>query len=122
MSSLSSLITPDIKGAELEIDVAFEKSTTMLTLNFDIKGKVMVMCDKCTDDFYLDVENKEELIYKFGEGVSDDEKIEIIPENEIEIDLTQPIYELTVIAIFLQKECIRKENVIRKCLRQWMII
>lgn len=89
----------DIKGADLQVDVQFEKRTTMLIVNFDIKGKVMVMCDKCTDDFMLGIGSNEELIYKFGEGISDDEKIAFIPENEIEIDLTQPIYELTAIAI-----------------------
>ena len=57
------------------------------------------MCDRCTDDFYLAISGSEELIYKFGEGVSDDEKIIIIPHNEIEIDISQPIYEVTCLAI-----------------------
>ena len=77
----------DIKGAELSIDVDMEKRINMLILNFDIKGTVELMCDKCTDDFNMSVENTEEIIYKFGEGESDDEKIVIIPENEIELDV-----------------------------------
>lgn len=89
----------DIKGAELKVDVQMEKRINMLILNFDIIGTVNVMCDKCTNDFDMSVENAEEIIYKFGEGESDDEKIVIIPENEIELDVSQAIYELTVIAV-----------------------
>ena len=89
----------DIKGAELNIDVNMEKRINMLILNFDIIGPVNLMCDKCSDDFDMSVETTEEIIYKFGEGESDDEKIVIIPENEIELDISQAIYELTVIAI-----------------------
>ena len=77
----------------------FEKKPTMLVLSFDISGEVEVMCDKCTDDFRQAIEGEEELIYKFGEGVSDDEKIIIIPHNEIEIDLIQPFYEATILAL-----------------------
>lgn len=89
----------EIQKADLTVDVNFEKKVNMLVLNFSIKGNVEVMCDKCTDDFFIEVENEEELIYKFGEGISDDEKIIIIPENEIELDITQPIYELTSLAL-----------------------
>lgn len=89
----------EIQKADLQVDVEFEKRINMLILNFDIQGKVTVMCDKCTDDFELEVESQEEIIYKFGDGESDDEKIIVIPENEIKIDLSQQIYELTIIVI-----------------------
>ena len=83
----------EIKKATLHVKADFEKKSTMLMLNFEISGDVEVMCDKCTDDFRLQIKGEEELIYKFGEGESNDEKVIIIPENEIEIDLIQPIYE-----------------------------
>jgi uncharacterized metal-binding protein YceD (DUF177 family) len=89
----------EIEKADLTVDVDFEKRTNMLILNFNIHGTVGLMCDKCTDDFELEIQSEEELIYKFGEGESDDEKIIVIPENEIEIDVSQPIYELTILAI-----------------------
>lgn len=89
----------EVKKADLSVDVNFEKRVNMLILNFDLHGTVTIMCDKCTDDFEMEIENQEELIYKFGEGESDDEKIIMIPENEIEIDITQPVYELTILAL-----------------------
>lgn len=89
----------EITKATLAVDVRLEKRTNMLMMNFDIAGEVEVMCDKCTDDFLIDVDTEEELIYKFGTGISEDEKIVIIPENEIEVDISQSVYELTILAI-----------------------
>lgn len=89
----------EIQKGTLHVKAVFEKKANMLMLDFTISGDVEVMCDKCTDDFRLKIEGEEELIYKFGEGESDDEKIIIIPDNEIEIDLIQPIYEATILAL-----------------------
>lgn len=89
----------EVQNGRLTVNVDFEKKATMLIVNFDIDGQVELMCDKCTDDFNLPIAGQEELIYKFGEGESNDEKILIIPEHEIEIDLSHPIYELTSIVI-----------------------
>lgn len=89
----------EITKATLAVDVRLEKRTSMLIMNFDIAGEVEVMCDKCTDDFFIDVNTEEELIYKFGTGDSNDEKVVVIPENEIEVDISQTVYELTILAI-----------------------
>lgn len=89
----------EIKKASLSVEAVFEKKQTMLVLNFNISGDIEVMCDKCTDDFRLNIDGEEELIYKFGEGISNDEKIIVIPENEFELDLTQPFYEATILAL-----------------------
>ena len=89
----------EIKNAELSIDVAFEKKTNMNVVNINLNGKAEVMCDKCSDDFFVELAIAEEFIYKYGDHISDDEKIIYIPEGEIEIDLTQPVYELAIVAL-----------------------
>jgi uncharacterized protein len=89
----------EIKKASLYVEAVFEKKQTMLVLNFNISGDIEVMCDKCTDDFRLNIDGEEELIYKFGEGISNDEKVIIIPENEFELDLIQPFYEAVILAL-----------------------
>jgi uncharacterized metal-binding protein YceD (DUF177 family) len=89
----------EIKKASLHVEAVFEKKQTMLVLNFNISGDIEVMCDKCTDDFRLNIDGDEELIYKFGEGISNDEKVIIIPENEFELDLIQPFYEAVILAL-----------------------
>ena len=89
----------EIKNAELDVNVSMEKSSTMMILNFDITGKVEVMCDRCTDDFFLDVKTNDELIYKFGDEDMNDDKVIIVYPNEIEIDITHPIYEFTMLSL-----------------------
>lgn len=88
-----------IEGGQLKIDVEMDKSPTMLTVTFDIEGTIKVMCDKCTDNFDMEVQGSEELIYKFTEEIIDDEKIRTISAGEIEIDLTQPIYEFSALLL-----------------------
>jgi uncharacterized metal-binding protein YceD (DUF177 family) len=89
----------EVQIGNLTVDVDFEKKVNMLVVSFNLKGQVQLMCDRCTDDVMLAIEGEEELIYKFGEGESIDEKIIFISHNEIEIDLTHPIYELTCLVI-----------------------
>lgn len=85
--------TTDIEGAELELDMELEKKTTILQVDFKAKGKLQVMCDRCTDSFWLEVTGEDDLIYKFTEQELDDEKIKTIASHETEIDITQPVYE-----------------------------
>ncbi|MEX1002588.1 MAG: DUF177 domain-containing protein [Crocinitomicaceae bacterium] len=89
----------ELKNTELKVDVVFEKKPDMNILNIEIVGKAEVMCDKCTDDFFVEIQSREELIYKFGDVISDDEKIIFLPENEIELDISQPVYEMAVLAV-----------------------
>lgn len=89
----------EIKHADLDVNISLEKKSTMMILNFKINGKVEVMCDRCTDDFYLDVHANDELIYKFGEEDLDDDKVIMVYPNEIEIDISHPIYEFTILAL-----------------------
>jgi DUF177 domain-containing protein len=89
----------EIQKASLLVDIRLEKRINMMILNFEVSGNVEVMCDRCTDDFFLEVKLQDELIYKFGEEISIDEKIIVLSEKEIEIDISQPIYEFVAIAI-----------------------
>lgn len=88
-----------IEDGKLAVDVELDKSPTMLNLNFKIKGTLNLMCDKCTDRFDFPVEGSESLIYKFTDETIDDEKIRTISSAEVEIDLTEPIYEFTAILL-----------------------
>lgn len=92
-----------IQKAALEVNVSLEKKTTMLVLRIAIEGEVEVMCDRCTDDLLLSIKGEDELIYQFGEGISDDEKIVVLPPHEVQIDVTHPIYETTVLALPLKR-------------------
>lgn len=89
----------EIKNAELVVSLSLEKKSTMMILNFEISGKAEVMCDRCTDNFFIDLNIEDELIYRFGDEDLGDEKIIVIYPNEIEIDIKHPIYEFMILAL-----------------------
>ena len=89
----------EVKNAELEVNLFLEKKTTMMILNFGITGQVEVMCDRCTDNFHIDIETYDELIYRFGNEDLGDEKVIVVYPNEVEIDIKHSIYEFISLAI-----------------------
>ncbi len=89
----------DVEGANVTVEVELEKQPTMMIAKFDLLGDVDLMCDRCTDMVSIPIESSDELIYKFTETEFDDEKVVSVYHNEIEIDLTQPIFEFISLAI-----------------------
>jgi len=85
--------TTDIEGADLALEMVLDKEPNMLQVDFRVKGKLKVMCDRCTESFYYPVGGEDDVIYKFTEKELDDEKIIALAPNETEIDITQPVYE-----------------------------
>ena len=71
----------------------------MMILNFETIGKAEVMCDRCTDNFFIEIDSDDELIYRFGNEDLGDEKVIVVYPNEIEIDITHPIYEFINLAL-----------------------
>lgn len=84
----------EIKKANLKVKVDFEKKETMMVVGLDIEGTVDVMCDRCTDDFSIPVNGKDEVIYKFTETEEFGDKVKCVLPHEVEIDLSHPIYEI----------------------------
>lgn len=89
----------EVKNAELLVNLSLEKKSTMMILNFEISGRTEVMCDRCTDNFFIDVKTDDELIYRFGDEDLGDEKVIVVYSNEIEIDIKHPIYEFIILAL-----------------------
>jgi uncharacterized protein len=89
----------EIKNTELVVNLSLEKKSTMMILNFEFEGKVEVMCDICTDDFYIDINSSDELIYRFGDEDFGDEKVIVIYPNEIELNIKHSLYEFITLAL-----------------------
>lgn len=89
----------EINDASLIVQMALEKKPTIMTAEFEIEGKVNVMCDRCTDYFDIQIKGKSTLIYKFGDEDMDDENVVTVYPNETEINVVHPIYEFTVLLL-----------------------
>ncbi len=93
----------DIADGTVEVDVTLDRHDRMLVFNFDIRGTVVVPCDRCLDDFDLPIAGSERLIVKFGEKfdeTSDD--VVIIPETASEFDLSSYLYEYIILMLPMQ--------------------
>lgn len=84
----------EIQRGELNVLVSLNKKSHILEFDFVIKGKVHLICDRCLDEFEMNIDNQSILFVKFG-PVSYDETDElyVLAEHESEIDLSQFIYE-----------------------------
>lgn len=94
----------EFNDAALNVALIFEKKTTLLELEFNVKGTVNVNCDVSNEPFNQKVEDAFKLVIKFGEDYNDDnEEILIIPHGEYQVNVAQYIYELIVLAIPAKK-------------------
>ncbi|MDT8393493.1 MAG: DUF177 domain-containing protein [Bacteroidales bacterium] len=90
----------DIQKGALDVKVSLERQERMLIFTFDIKGHVLLCCDRCLRDMEYPLEGKERLIVKFGqERKEETEEILIIPETDAHIDLSDFIYEYIMLMI-----------------------
>jgi len=90
----------DILGANIQVHLEFIKKSTLLELDFAINGKVKVACDISNEIYEQPIEGNLDLKVKFGNKYNDEnENILIIPHEAYEIEVSQFIYEIIVLAL-----------------------
>jgi len=108
----------EFTSADFKVKLTFEKQSTMLLLDFKIKGYIEVPCDRCLDEVKLKIKGEENLIVKFGdEDYDDTDDLVVISENEHQINIAKYIYEYIQINVpqkraHKKKEC--NQEVIEK--------
>ena len=90
----------DFKKVDVKVHLAFEKTPTMLNLDFKASGKVNVPCDLSNEPFDLSISSDYHLVVKFGDSdnLNDDELL-ILPHGSYQIDVAHYIYEMNVLSI-----------------------
>ncbi len=84
----------EINAGEVEVKLLFKKKDQMLILNFELNGKVTLMCDRCTDEYEMPVEGSNRLIIRFGEEQYEQtDEILIISDREHTINVSDFIME-----------------------------
>ena len=106
----------EITHGKLKATIALQRETRMLILNFHIKGKVKLVCDRCLDDFDYKIETKNQLIFKFGlETKEETDEIIIIPESDRTLNIAQYIYEFIHLALPTKRIHPEDKNGISSC-------
>ncbi len=90
--------------ADFTIVLDFIKKSTLLELHFEGQGTGTVACDVTNEPFELPLKGALGLVVNFGEEFNDDnEEVLILPHGEHQLDLSQYMYEMIVLAVPLKK-------------------
>src|ERR1051325_8526847 len=61
-----------IKNGDITVELDFLKQETMLVLDFYISGTIQAICDRCLEEFPLEIDGHNRLIVKFGEEAAEE--------------------------------------------------
>lgn len=94
----------EVKEALVKIELLLEKTNSMLVLDFKLSGKVKLVCDRCSEEYWQAIDAKNRLFVKFGDShYEQTEKIIIIPQRETHFDVSQYIYEFVHLSLPLKR-------------------
>jgi uncharacterized protein len=98
-----------IDDGKLVAKVELNRQPTMLTLDFNIKGIVKTLCDRCLDPLELSVSHKARMLVKFGEEYDEPtDEIIVLPHEQHQINVAHLIYEFIGLSLPMQK--VHKNN------------
>jgi len=97
-----------------EVKLKFDRQPSFFQLHFDIAGYVTAPCDRCGDDFKLDLWDEFDLMVKLTGDLEDEEAgeeeadIAFITRSESILNIGNWIYEFVMLSVPLQK--LHREN------------
>ena len=91
----------EIKKADVRVDVRLNKQSSILILDFIVKGQVGVPCDRCADELSVKIKGEYRLFVKLGEdtGVDTDQDVLTLAASEGELDIAHTLYEYTMLSL-----------------------
>lgn len=96
--------TGDIESSDIKLFLYVEKQERLMNLDFVIEGRVQVICDRCGDLFWMNLHSENSLIARFSNETDfSDDKVIFLDSSEYKIDLSQFIYEFTVLELPLKR-------------------
>ncbi len=94
----------EFSNASIQVDLVFEKKTTVFELNFIAKGFVTIPCDVTNELYDQEIQATLPLVVKFGDDFNDEnEEMLILPHGEYEFSVAQFIYEMIVLSVPLKR-------------------
>lgn len=90
----------EFNSVNVDVKATLIKKETLMELYLSQTGTVNIPCDVTGENFDLPIENKWQIIIKFGEEYNDDnEELLIIPYSEYQVNIAQYIYEMIVLSV-----------------------
>jgi len=94
----------EIKESDLKVRTILIKRSAHMELKVILEGRVKIVCDRCLEDFWQEVESEDSLLIKYGDQWEEvDDEVVMIPHGESSFDLSQFIYEFAHLALPVQR-------------------
>ena len=94
----------EIDNGNVHTEVSLEKKQGLLSLHFKLEGEVEVMCDRCLQDFMIEVSTTQTIFVKMGDTPGEvEDDVLIIGRDDHEIEVDQYLYEFIMLALPYQK-------------------
>ena len=82
-----------IQQGDVHIDFTLDKKDAMMVGEFQLKGTMKTVCDRCNDPIDAPIEGEFRLVYKFANEDDEDESLVIIFPEEFEINIKDSLLE-----------------------------
>ena len=84
--------------------VILEKKPGVFALHFSLEGRVEVVCDRCLEEFMMEISNTQTVFVKMGDNPGEvEDDVLIIGRDDHEIEVGQYLYEFIMLALPYQK-------------------
>ncbi|MFR9513650.1 MAG: DUF177 domain-containing protein [Rikenellaceae bacterium] len=94
----------EILGGDCSANVQLQRGETMLEVDVEIDGQVLVACDRCLEPCPVEIYFDDTLIVKLSDQAQEyDGEILWLSPSESELDLSQYIYESVVLTLPYQR-------------------
>jgi len=88
----------------VNVSLTLDKQSSLMTFWFDIKGTVLVQCDRCLEMYDQPIESRERIFVRLGEKESaEGDDLIWVSTNEYQLNVAQLIYEFICLAIPIKK-------------------
>lgn len=94
----------EISKGDIDINATLHKTTNTLKLDFELKGFVELICDRCSQPYNQEISNQASLLVKFSENEweQSDEILIVSPEDN-EINISKILYEYINLSIPMKR-------------------
>lgn len=90
----------DIHDADITVKLTVNFDKQRYDLKFDIKGEVVLICDRCLDDLHFPIDTAYHIMVEYGADYNDDtDDLLVIPASDTSLNVSYMISDTVVLAI-----------------------
>lgn len=93
-----------VNDVAIKVEIELDKRINLIEVNFNLKGKVNITCDRSLENFDHPTDLSHKIIYKYGQEEAEiDDEIYFITNDTQSINVMQLIYEFILLGIPAKK-------------------